>query len=1463
MPHINSVRLVNVHFNNATQFYDDFMMELRGKNTTYDLENGGGKSLLLLMILQTVLPKSNLRREKPLSLLFQGGKDRTSHVAIEWILEEGSGYKYLLTGFSARKRRGSTDIPGGGDGSEEEETLQASDIEHLNWCVFYNDHKVTGIKSLALRSEEAGKKSYAGFDDVRKYVQQMRQRGLPAEVFDRIDQYQSYIAAHHLLSAEWNIIKGINSGENNIETYFRQNTTSRKLIENLFVKLVEDVEALNKGEKNKDDSLLLADTLIEIRDRLNEYRRLKGHMTEYEKIKEYYLEFGRRNDEFQKDYLKYEACKNQAAAIKNLIEEKIAALQHEKTETDARLQDNITGHAEAEQLKRLLGAGLVKHEKEELLIIQQDLEEEQSQAAQRQEELEGQLNNLLTLEGYEEYRSVKAKMTEILRHLETLESEGDFIEEDYRKAGGRLKFLTAKIFNELEASQNKAKGTKDKLEEELNQAQAKLIAEEKKSSELGVMIATLTGQETELQEKLQEINDFLLKVGETDAVFSPDQFLSRLDNELKGYLSEGDTISGKIIALDRDLNNIDLKVEKTKGDIKEKQAGKKPLESWLKAYRDELLRLEEKAASFEKSNVEEYRGALQTLIHRERLNKLEKEIEAGRKRQKKQLSEERGYYVPNEEILSLAAQLSSKCEFVQAGIDWIAHAEPNEREITLREMPYLPFSVIVDKASFEKLKKGRLKIDFSSDYPVPVVNLETVRLMDSGGQEDIYYFCGFSGLLLDSTRYEKYIQGIESELEAMEKEIFAADTRIAELDCRLAEIGAFYGKYPQDEIEKNEEMVISIEKEITSLKTALHETGHNKSCLIKERSLLKERNEELARLTADCQVKIEKLVQSMKIGKELTEIRQQLGVKRKELEAVYKSIREIKNSAIKLKEQLDAEDERLEGLKFKLHDLKKDKEELAGFAVVENDLSINEIRAEYIALQKTLSGRIVEESELRVNLKENEKRLEALNKRILRDYGGNLEELEKAEENGLTIIIPSQTMIQSAKENKEENSGKQKVLDERVTQINSSIKKVEGKLEEILRAAEVDPETELPHYDTEMRYHQEISQAEQFINSYAKEIEKASKELERIKENLNRLYHQKEDYEIFMEQEDVTNNGTVASEIMEYRQFHKEYRRLQDIIGQQSVKWDDRMRIVQTEAANFVIHEPIKELDKISKPVSAAQCQDRKAAFVEYIANIDEQMQKITSDIEQLESYQEDFTRRCVQRAELVLGHLKKLEALSRIEVYGRRTSMIELRLQEFEDKDKHMRLKAHIDGIVREIGEEGIVDRKRIAAKLSTKELLAQIVDMNKAAVRLYKIESIPENSRFYRWEHAVGSEGQNNSLYFIFAACLISFIRMLSITNISVKTKKVIIADNPFGATSAVYLWDPMFKIMKQNDIQLIAPGHRIPREITSRFGVSYLLNQDILRDGRIRVVVKDVRAEEDEDVVRYVDPEQLTLY
>ena len=74
MPHINRVRLVNVNYNDAKSLYDDFMMEFNGKAATYDLVNGGGKSVLLLMLLQNVIPNVYLKSDRPIKNIFLGGE---------------------------------------------------------------------------------------------------------------------------------------------------------------------------------------------------------------------------------------------------------------------------------------------------------------------------------------------------------------------------------------------------------------------------------------------------------------------------------------------------------------------------------------------------------------------------------------------------------------------------------------------------------------------------------------------------------------------------------------------------------------------------------------------------------------------------------------------------------------------------------------------------------------------------------------------------------------------------------------------------------------------------------------------------------------------------------------------------------------------------------------------------------------------------------------------------------------------------------------------------------------------------------------------------------------------------------------------------------------------------------------------------------------------------------------------
>ena len=110
MPHINRIRVNNVKYNFGTQYYDDFVMRFSGKNTIYDLANGGGKSVLMLLLLQNLIPNCTLDEKQPIEKLFRSGNGNTTiHSMIEWKLNPchvKNGFQYMTTGFCARKARG-------------------------------------------------------------------------------------------------------------------------------------------------------------------------------------------------------------------------------------------------------------------------------------------------------------------------------------------------------------------------------------------------------------------------------------------------------------------------------------------------------------------------------------------------------------------------------------------------------------------------------------------------------------------------------------------------------------------------------------------------------------------------------------------------------------------------------------------------------------------------------------------------------------------------------------------------------------------------------------------------------------------------------------------------------------------------------------------------------------------------------------------------------------------------------------------------------------------------------------------------------------------------------------------------------------------------------------------------------------------------------------------------------------
>lgn len=82
MPQINRIRVNNVKYNFGTQMYDDFMMRPNCSSMIYDLANGGGKSLLMLMLLQNVIPNCTLDEKQPVEKLSGRGEEIQSYILL-------------------------------------------------------------------------------------------------------------------------------------------------------------------------------------------------------------------------------------------------------------------------------------------------------------------------------------------------------------------------------------------------------------------------------------------------------------------------------------------------------------------------------------------------------------------------------------------------------------------------------------------------------------------------------------------------------------------------------------------------------------------------------------------------------------------------------------------------------------------------------------------------------------------------------------------------------------------------------------------------------------------------------------------------------------------------------------------------------------------------------------------------------------------------------------------------------------------------------------------------------------------------------------------------------------------------------------------------------------------------------------------------------------------------------------
>ena len=258
---------------------------------------------------------------------------------------------------------------------------------------------------------------------------------------------------------------------------------------------------------------------------------------------------------------------------------------------------------------------------------------------------------------------------------------------------------------------------------------------------------------------------------------------------------------------------------------------------------------------------------------------------------------------------------------------------------------------------------------------------------------------------------------------------------------------------------------------------------------------------------------------------------------------------------------------------------------------------------------------------------------------------------------------------------------------------------------------------------------------------------------------------------------------------------------------------------------------------------------------------------RVAKGIEDMEKIKANFENRCIQICSNVKTELDRLSKLSDITMDKEVISIIGLNIPYIKEEYYKQKMSEYIDATI--LTAEGLKDTqerlKYIRSRLAWKRLFSVIVtDMNSIRVNLYKRERIKDMSRYLRYEEAVGSTGQSQGIYIQFLIAIINYISSINAVGADSKILgKTIFIDNPFGAAKDIYIWEPIFKLLKTNHVQLIVPARGATPAITGRFDVNYILGQKLVSNKQQTVVI-DYYSQADNEELEYtkMNYEQTTL-
>ncbi|WP_026883456.1 hypothetical protein [Clostridium akagii] len=1468
MPQINRIRVNNVKYNNGTQIYDDFKMNFACSNTLYDLANGGGKSLLMLLLLQNLIPNCHLDEKQPIEKLFRG-KDCSNviHSLIEWRLDDGdkSGYKYMTTGFCARK--------GTENSGNNENGNDTAAFDYYNYCLFYNTYNENDINNLSLQDNKE-KVTYNGLKKQLRELQSENSFVIVSDIFEnKKGEYQRFISQHGLYESEWEIIRGINKTEGHVRGYFEENyRTSRKVVEDLLIEKIIQKAFMAKTNKENDDEDM-AKTLLDIKDKILELSKQKGEISKFDRQGNVTSDFISMASSLVNVYEAKEKLEDSLVSTYNTLENNIDSKYSEKNSLE---EDIESINKEAKEIEKNIATIKLQSQHNKLNITKEKLEDLQNSYEGADASFMALSKDIKFREAknyFMDYIESKNKYDETNHLLKNIFTDNDTLTKDLNILAWNKKSRDDIKLKELNNQLRRALTKLEKISIEINESSNAERDIDKKIAVNESEISKSRGKQKALKDKVnairKQVNIMLISEIDSEIVG-----IEKHREQGKGKLELNKILSDSLI---QQNNNFKIAIAKDEEKLSFMESKINQHDDLIKLYKADKTKAYKLLEVYSATDILDLSNSLD-IKYKELL-----EIIFGEEKELKKLVDyntELNQDKPmqeTKEILKVKEYINRNYnEDGILGIEYLQGRTVEEKELLLSKIPFLPYSVIVTYNFKKLLNDEKFKECDFGNFAVPIISLESIKEKLDFNLDGLIFavkdkskFISIEKIKAEKAKIQLDIEERKNSLEILKRN----ETTLKKDNSYIKEFQFTYDNKIEDIIKEMAELKEQISflksERINSIKAMDGLDNQMKNLETANKNIIKEIDDldGQLQLLSELKINLDNLNEEEKILQEAEENSKILKIQYSDIQNLMSAQKEEEKSQAEVKKVVD---EKIALIKREWDDSFKTYYNEQVQEVL--DITDEDLEAKFKGSKKALE-------EKNTDIKDKEE--------LVKNYLGNMRKSEKETinrgysidklyelKNNNEILVTGEEELKGLKDDLGTLKTKAENINKEIIKERSLNDNLQGNIDNLLSRFSDDFGQYIPIEMEVFLFKQfeeeNILKGKKLVNKKGELLKLETviyKEIQDLKSIIG-------DVEVTLRSNNILKDKTKAQ--LENKEDIKNYYEILE---------NDYSKIRRKEKDSKTDFENGKEKNiKTLKEIGAMELAEEFARSIiiptdtekclELAENLEKikellflQKGKIENDIKDMEQIKDNFQNQCIQRCRDVKTELDRFPRLSKLNLNNELIQIVSLNLPYVNEQEQKLRMSEYIENTIKKVDsiQDSLEKMKYIKNQLALKRLFSVIVqDMNKIVLKLYKRERISQQSRTLEYEQAVGSTGQSQGIYIQFLISVINYIKNINSFNAdNNKLRKTIFIDNPFGAAKDIYIWEPIFEFLKANNVQLIVPVRGATPAISGKFDVNYILGQKLIGDAQ-QTVVMEVRSQVSNQEVEFrkIEQEQMKI-